>query len=468
MPSTGNRFTLEAMLANRKQKRAADLLVRRPVQGGSLPLSFGQQRLWFLDQLIPGSSEHVISLGWRLHGELNVDALVSAFSGLVARHEVLRTRFVLGDNFETVQVLEEPWRVGIRVVDLSSVDDAVREARVHDVMDEESLAPFDLRSGRVLRVRLIRVAEFEHVLLACIHHIAADGWSVGVINNELSELYAGAVEGRAPVLPKLAVQYGDFAVWQRERLSGALLDQQLGYWRGRLEGLKPLELPADHPRPPQGTTRGDTVSFNIPEASVVALRALAARKRASLFMVMLAAFQAALSRWSGQFDVSTGIAVAGRTRTEFEGIVGFFVNTLVIRTDTAGNPSFDELLNRVKGSTLDAFDHQDLPFERLVEELAPERDISRNPLIQTIFAFHNLPDRQGGSWPRLFVEEFGIPMHAATFDMTINVNGQSDGSLACNLVYASELFDRATMERMSGYLRNLIAKAVEDPESPVA
>ncbi|MEK8146060.1 condensation domain-containing protein [Streptomyces sp. M10(2022)] len=300
----------------------------------------------------------------------------AAFSGLVARHEVLRTRFVMGEGGRPVQVVDRPGPVRMRLLDLSAAGD---EERLRQAVDAEALRGFDLAADALLRVALIRVSDDDHVLVLAMHHIVSDGWSIGVLARELSELYAAALDGRDAELPELPVQYADFALWQREWLQGEILDRQLGYWSKQLAGLEPFELATDHPRPPERTGKGASFAFDVPADLVAELRTLANTTGTSLYMVLLAAFDVLLGRYGRRDDVAVGTPIAGRNRAEIEGLIGFFVNTLVIRSDLSGNPRFEDLLARVKDTTLAAYDHQDLPFERLVEELAPERDLSRTP-----------------------------------------------------------------------------------------
>ncbi|MDL2082277.1 condensation domain-containing protein, partial [Streptomyces sp. GXMU-J15] len=326
----------------------------------------------------------------RVRGRLDVEALGAAFSGLVARHEVLRTRFVIGAGGEPVQIVDEPGPVRIRLIDLSGVHDPqARETRVRETADAEALKPFDLAADALLRVCLVRVSDEDHVLVLAMHHIVSDGWSIGVLTRELGELYAAAVEERDAKLPELPVQYADFAIWQRQWLQGDVLQRQLGYWRNQLAGLEPLELPTDHPRPAERTGKGASVEFDLPGDLTAGLRAVAAGTGTSLYMVLLAAFNILLGTYARRDDVAVGTPIAGRNRAEIEGLIGFFVNTLVIRADLSTSPTFKDLLAQIKDTTLAAYDHQDLPFERLVEELAPERDLSRTPLFQVMFILQN-------------------------------------------------------------------------------
>ena len=361
---------------------------------GPVPLSFAQQRLYFLAQVNPENPFYNVDTTLELRGRLDVRALHRAINEVVRRHEALRTRFGV-EHGAPMQVVAPSRTIRVAAYDLQALpvderaDEAVRLATV------EGRRPFDLATGPLLRVSLLRLAPDHHVLVLAMHHIIADGWSMGVLGRELGALYAAFSAGRASPLADLEVQYADFAVWQREWLAGPVLDEQLGYWRGALAGLAPLALPTDRPRPPVQTHAGRSVRFSVDAATAEGLHRVAREEGATLFMVLLAAFGVVLGRYAGQEDVAVGSPIANRNRTEIEGLIGFFVNTLVMRVDLSGDPSFAELVRRVREMALGAYAHQDLPFEKLVEELAPERDLARNPLFQVMFALQNAarPDR---------------------------------------------------------------------------
>ncbi|MEB3963537.1 condensation domain-containing protein, partial [Streptomyces kunmingensis] len=329
----------------------------------ALPLSFAQQRLWFLDKLTPGSAEYLVPFALRLRGELDADALGAAFTGLVARHEILRTRFVTDDSGRPSQMVDAPWSVTPVVHHVRSdagLED--RERTAQEVMEAEARRPFELDGGRLLRVDLVPVAQDDQYLLITLHHIVSDGWSAGILARELRELYAAALAGSEASLPGLPVQYADFAVWQREQLTGDFLETQLAYWRERLSGVPVLELPTDHGRPAEREgAAGDTVYFTLPAEVAEPLRRAAGRRGASLFMTLLSLFKIVLARYGRQDDIAVGTPIAGRNRAETEALLGFFVNTLVMRTDLSGDPTFTELIDRVKDTALGAYDHQDLP-----------------------------------------------------------------------------------------------------------
>ncbi|MGW6213146.1 amino acid adenylation domain-containing protein, partial [Streptomyces sp. NPDC055109] len=425
---------------------------------GPLPLSFAQQRLWFLDQLDPGRAEYVVPAGLRVTGPFAPDAFGAALTALVARHEILRTRFVADGTGRPVQIVEPPRDVAVEVHDARDLgDDAAL-----GILREAAGLPFDLAAGPLLRALAVRVAEEEWLLLVALHHIVSDGWSEGVLARELRELYGAAVTGREAGLVPLELQYADFAAWQRATLEGPELDGQAEYWRGRLAGLQPLELPTDRRRPAERSGRGDEVAFTVPAGTVDAARWMAAERGASLFMSLLAVFQLLMAEYSGQDDIAVGSPIAGRNRSETEDLIGFFVNTLVMRTDLSGDPSFGELLDRVKDTALGAYDHQDLPFERLVEELAPERDLSRTPLFQTMFVLQNTPDANAWGLPGLDVEPFAVRTEEAKFDLTLFLTERPGGSLDGKLVFAADLFDHATAARLAGHFTTLLEAVVSD------
>ncbi|WP_370218919.1 amino acid adenylation domain-containing protein [Kitasatospora sp. GAS1066B] len=462
--------SVQSRLLSRIRRRAtADRIARRDISG-PLPLSFAQQRLWFLDQLEPGGAEYLMPCALRITGTLDLDALEAALSGLVTRHEVLRTRFVADDTGQPAQLVEAPWPVSVTVHDLRTDGELTdRQAAARELLRNAASLPFELAAGRPLRADLVRMAQDEQYLLLTVHHIASDGWSQGILARELRALYAAALTGQAAELPEPAVQYADFALWQRQWLTGTTLERQLGYWRAQLAGIEPLELPTDHRRPARHGGSGDTVLFSVPAEVTERLKSAAASEGASLFMVLLGVFQLLLSKYSGQQDIAVGTPIAGRNRAEIEDVIGFFVNTLVLRTDLSGDPTFGELLARVKEAALGAYDHQDLPFERLVEELAPERDLSRNPLFQTMLVLQ-APESSGesadGGWglAGTRVEPVELKRGFAKFDLTLNLVESGDGLLAA-LEYRTDLFEPATMERLVGHFQTLLAGVAARPEA---
>ncbi|MET0396749.1 MAG: amino acid adenylation domain-containing protein, partial [Longimicrobiaceae bacterium] len=427
------------------------------------PPSFAQQRLWLVDQLEPGSAAYNMPFALRLRGALDAAALEAALDALVRRHEALRTVFAERDG-APVQVIHPPAPVALAVRDLRALPDAEREAEAERLAEEEALRPFDLERGPLLRSTLLRLGDEEHVLLFTLHHVVGDGWSIGVLVREVSALYGALARGEAPHLPELPVQYADFAVWQRAWLQGGVLEAQLAFWRDRLAGAPPLlELPTDRPRTPGQDPRAATHAFVLPAALTAELREVSRREGATLFMTVLAGWQALLGRYAGQDDVVVGTPIAGRTQRETEGLIGFFVNLLALRTDLGGDPAWGELLARVRETALGAYDHQDLPFERLVEELGVERSLTHAPLVQTTFALHRAAAE--GDRLRLGTLEtgsFGGGERVAKFDLDL-VFQEAGEALAGALVFRTALFEAATMARLAGHLEAVLEAMAADP-----
>jgi amino acid adenylation domain-containing protein len=446
--------------------RRSELPQLPPVQPAArpdaLPLSFAQERLWLVDRLQPGGSVYNVPLGLRLRGALDGDALERALGEIVRRHESLRTTFAERDG-APVQAIAPFAGFALPVDDLSPLDPAAREAEVRRRAREDAARPFDLAAGPLFRARLLRLRDDEHVLLINMHHVVTDGWSQGVLLRELSALY-GAFRGGAPSpLPELPIQYADYALWERGQLAGEALERHLAYWRERMAGAPGLlELPADHPRPPVQTYRGDQVPVALPAELLARLEALGRAEGATLYMVLLAAFQSLLSMYAGSDDVVVGTPVAGRTRRETEGLIGFFVNTVVIRTELDGDPRFREVLRRVRSATLGAYEHQELPFERLVAELQPERSLGHSPLFQVLFALQNA-DGSGGELPGLRTEPVQAEIGTAMFDLSLML-AADEGGLGGAMIYATDLFERATAERMLGHLARVLEQVAEDAE----
>ena len=432
---------------------------------GALPLSYGQERLWFLNRMEPESAFYNHPLAVRLEGALDARVLERALGEIVRRHEALRTTFPERDG-APVQVIAPFAGFTLPLEDLSALDEAAREAEVTRLVDGEAGRVFDLAAGPLCIARLLRLGEAEHVLLLSMHHIVTDGWSMPVLFRELWTLYDACREGRASPLPELAVQYADYAVWQRQQLRGAALERQLAYWRQQLAGAPPLlELPTDRPRPVMQSYRGGHEPVEMPAALLERLEALARAEGATLYMVLLAAFQVLLGRYAAADDVVVGSAIAGRTRREVEELIGFFVNTLVLRADLSGNPGFREVLRRVREATLGAYEHQELPFERLVEELQPERSLSHSPLFQVMFLVNMQRGEagEGGIRARSIEAQLGT----TKFDLTLALAPGADG-LRGELEYASDLFERGTMVRMLAHLQRVLEQVTEDPELPIS
>jgi amino acid adenylation domain-containing protein len=428
-----------------------------------LPLSFAQERLWFLHRMDPASTAYNLPIALRLEGALDVAALERALGEVVRRHEVLRTTFRGGED-DPVQVIAPFDGFTLPVEDLTRLDAEGREAAARRAADDDATHPFDLAAGPLFRARLLRLAEGDHALLLAMHHAVGDGWSTGVFFRELSALYGAYREGRGSPLADPPVQYADYAVWQRERLRGDALERQLAYWRERLAGVPELlELPTDRPRPAVVTHRGAYEPAALPAGLLERLRALARREGATLYMVLLGAFQLLLSKYAGTVDVVVGSPVAGRTRGEVEGLIGCFVNTLVLRTDLSGDPTFRALLQRVREGTLGAYEHQDVPFERLVEELRVERSLSRHPLVQVTFAVQDV-EGPGEALAELRIGPLQAELRVAKFDLTLSLAPGAAG-LRGGVEYSTDLFDRATARRIVRHLASVLEQVVREPDA---
>ncbi len=434
-------------------------------QGKKLPLSFAQQRLWFLNQLEPDSPSYNVPKFIRLRGSLDVRALEQTLNAIIARHEVLRTTFPTHDGIP-FQAVTEARSLLIAFIDLGEWRDADRNAELQRLLKAEAQQPFNLSADVMLRATLVRLGEEDHVLLLTMHHIASDGWSAGVLARELAAFYTSFTKGTPVSLPELPIQYADFSVWQQQWLQGEVLEKQLSYWKQRLANLQSLELPTDRPRPAEQTFHGAWRSFELSGALTDALHALSRGGEVTLFMTLLAAFQTLLHMYSGQDDIVIGSPIANRNRVETEGLIGFFVNTLVLRTDFSGNPSFRELLRRVRQVCVGAYAHQDVPFEKLVEELRIERDLSRNPLFQATFQLGNVPT-EAVSFPCIDVEYIEGENTTTKFDLslfTIEEGHQLKGSLG----YSTDLFDGATIDKMLCHFQKLLDCVVKNPDQLLA
>jgi amino acid adenylation domain-containing protein/non-ribosomal peptide synthase protein (TIGR01720 family) len=443
---------------------AAAPLVPAP-RGGELPLSFAQQRLWFLDQLEPGGVSYNVGAAVRLTGALDAEALRRSLREVVNRHEALRTTFVETGGQSRQQVASEV-EVPFEFQDLGLLPVAEREAETRRGAAAEMRRPFDLARGPLLRLKLLRLAADEHVMVVTMHHIISDGWSSGVLIRELAALYEAYSAGAKSPLAPLPVQYADYALWQRRLLTGEALAGELTYWRERLAGAPTvLELPTDRPRPPVFAHRGARHHFALGPELVRALTALGRQEGATLFMTLLAAYQTLLSRHSGQEDISVGSPIAGRTQVETEGLIGYFANTLVLRTDLSGDPTFRELLGRVRETSLGAYAHQDVPFEMLVERLQPERSLSHTPLFQAALTLQSSPAEplhvRGLALAPLEVES-----GTAKFDLLLTLEGEGE-SLRCFFEYNTDIFDGETIARMAGHFRTLLEGVVASPDDLV-
>ncbi|WP_409274914.1 non-ribosomal peptide synthase/polyketide synthase, partial [Pseudomonas sp. KCJK9111] len=438
-------------------------------QLNSLPLSFAQERQWFLWQLEPGSSASHIPTALRLRGHLDTQALQQAFDALVARHETLRTTFVMKDE-RPCQHVHGSLPIAIEPLHLpATLAPEHQHAQVQALIEQQIARPFDLEHGPLVRLGLLRVADDEHVLVMVQHHIVSDGWSMQVMVDELMQLYLGLVHGRAVQLPALPIQYADYAIWQRRWMEAGGSEQQLAYWREQLGAHQPvLELPTDRPRAAQPSLRGARFDLPIDKALSEALQALAQQQQVTLFMLLLASFQVLLHRYTGQTDIRVGVPNANRNRVETDRLLGFFVNTQVLRADVRGALAFPALLQQVKQTVLGAQAHQDLPFEQLVEALQPDRSLSHNPLFQVMYNHQRQGrDPRAQQVPGLDIEGLFWESHSASFDLTLDTVEGEDG-LWASLTYACDLFDAATIERLGGHWLTLLRGLVADPSRCVA
>ncbi|HSF43685.1 MAG TPA: amino acid adenylation domain-containing protein [Thermoanaerobaculia bacterium] len=434
---------------------------------GDLPLSFAQQRFWFLHQLAPDSPAYNSPKAVRLDGRLGVAALERTLGEVVRRHEVLRTTFPMVDG-RAVQRIAPAGRFRLPVVDLAGLAGPVREEESARLAREEARRPFDLARGPLLRSALLRLGEEEHTLFFTLHHIASDAWSLGVLMREVAALYSAFLEGRPSPLPELPVQYADVSCWQRRWLSGETLERELAYWRRQLGSEPPiLDLPTDRPRPAVPAFQGVRESFRLAEDLSVRLRELSRREGTTLFMPLLAGFQALLARYSGQDRILVGVPIAGRNRRETEDLIGCFLNMLVLGADLSGRPSFRELLAQVRRVSLEAYAHQDLPFEQLVEALAPERGTGRSPLFQVAFGLQNAP-RESFELPGLRMHAAGAQLESSRYDLTLWLyEGKGKDSLGVSWTYNAALFEAGTIERMHRHLETLLHEAVSRPDEPL-
>ena len=427
------------------------------------PTSFAQARLWFLDKLVPGNPFYNVSTALRLTGRLNLTALQQTFNEIVRRHEALRTTFVMVEG-QPMQAIAPTLTIPLTVIDLRNLESQERETQTQRLATQEAQRPFNLATGPLLRVTLLQLDEAEYVLLLNLHHIVADGWSIGVLIRELGVLYSGrdATLNVSTPLPELPIQYADFAEWQREWLVGFVLQTQIAYWQKQLDGISVLNLPKDRPRPAVPTYRGARQFLELPQSLNQALVALSHQEGVTLFMTLLAAFQTLLYRYTQQEDIVVGSPIANRNRREVEGLIGFFVNSLVLRTYFGGNPTFQELLSRVREVTLAAYAHQDLPFEKLVEELHPQRDLSYHPLFQVAIALQNTPI-EVLELPGLRLSLFENECKSAKQDLEFHL-WQDLESLKAQVVYSTDLFDDTTITRMLGHFQTLLESIVANPQ----
>ncbi|MDZ7960513.1 MAG: amino acid adenylation domain-containing protein [Aulosira sp. DedQUE10] len=443
------------------------------------PASFAQQRLWFLDQLNPGNTIYNIPTAIRLTGSLNLVALEQTFNEIVRRHEVLRTTLTVLDG-QPLQVISPSLTIPLNVLELQHLPIDKREAEAKRIISKEIENPFDLSSGPLLRVMLLVLSQTEHILLLNMHHIICDDWSIGVLIRELSVIYTAFAQNQLAPLLELPLQYADFAHWQREWLQGEVLETQLAYWRQQLNGISMLDLPTDKKRTNIQSYQGAIEFLELPPQLTNALEALSQREGITLFMTLLAGFQTLIYRYSHQEDITVGSPIANRNRSEVEGLIGFFVNSLVLRTNLSGNPTFKELLGRVRDVTLGAYSHQDLPFEKLVEELHPERNLSHHPLFQVVFGFQNAP-MSALELPELVPSFINIDLQKTRFDLELHLwkcsedfrslwggKWQLSEGIRGVMAYNTDLFEKATITRMLEHFKVLLSSIVKNPDQRIA
>jgi aspartate racemase len=467
--SPAKRALLELRLMKKRPAGTAKRAIPRRVNDEPAPLSYNQQGLWVLNQLMPGSSLYHTPMAVRLTGVLDSTALECALNSIVSRHDALRTTFTTLDGTPS-QVVAPEVTLALPLIDLSGEAEAEREAAAQRLLQHESRRPFDLSQGPLIRSLLVRLSDEEHILLVTMHHIVTDGWSIGIFQRELSALYQAAFTGEASTLPELPIQYPDYSSWQRRWFAGELYESQLSYWKKQFDPLpRGLELPADHPRPnvqAHRAFRGAHHTLCLPQQLTTDLKTLSQKQGVTLFMTLLAAYKVVLHRYSGEDDIVVGTPMAGRQMPETEHLIGLFINTLPLRTSLAGDPSFSEVLGRVKESALGAFAHQDLPFERMVKELQPERTLARNPLFQVMFVLQSeeiLPLE----FPGLAAEHFRIGNTMANFDLTLDVV-ERDGQLLCLFESNADLFESETIARLMGHFRTLLEGAVANPAQKIS
>jgi amino acid adenylation domain-containing protein len=438
----------------------------RKTEAALLPLSYAQQRLWFIEELTPGRTVYHIPVAVRIQGSLDLQALERVFNAIVHRHESLRTHFGVVDG-EPHQIIEPPSSLRLPVLDLNSIAEDERENEALRITLEEIQTPFDLKQGPLFRVKLLGLAEDDFVLVAAMHHIVSDGWSLGVLMREVSALYEAFSAGRPSPLPELPVQYADYAAWQRKWLQGKVLEKQISYWKQQLAEAETLDLPMDKAkaRPALASNRGAAEIVALTPEVTEGLRKVGRRHGTTMYMTVLAAFQVLLARYSGQRDIAVGSPVAGRRRSELEGLIGFFINTLVLRSRISGGMTFSQLLGQVRETTLQAYAHQDVPFEKLVEVLQPERDLSRTPLFQVMFVLQNAP-QSGLTLGKAKLASFPLGGNTAKFDLTLNL-GEVESGLQGGLNYNTDLFTEAGAKRMLGHWHGLLSSLIAEPERPI-
>jgi amino acid adenylation domain-containing protein len=431
----------------------------------AFPASFAQQRLWFLDQLDAGTAAYNLPRAFQIVGPLDVDVLTRAFRTVVSRHAPLRTIFDWVDG-EARQIVLSELNVNIPVLDLSDLPQEEREAEALRIVCEEGKKPFNLSEGPLLRVCLVRLQPDRHTLVLVMHHIVTDGWSISILFREVTTSYAAFITNQTPDLPEISIQYAEYAQWQREHMSGALLASEIEHWKNKLDGAQTLlDLPTDLPRPATHSWRGSGERVTLDRTNLVKLKALAQAESSTLFMVSMAAFQALLWRYTNQESILVGTPVAARNEVEIENMIALFVNTLVFRADFKDNLTFRNLIRQVRSFALEAYSHQDVPFEKLVEELVPQRSLDIHPLFQVMFTFQNIP-KQIFEIPGLTIKEMAFEAGIAKFDLSAEV--WDDGEFHCQFEYNTDIFERSTIQRMLRHFEKLVNSALENPDLPIA
>ncbi len=427
----------------------------------AFPTSFGQQRLWFLDQVSSGTTAYNLARALRLTGSLDHAALTKALQTIISRHEPLRTVFASVED-EVRQIVLSTRTFDLPLSDISEIPIGQREETALLIAGEEAGKPFDLSKGPLLRAKLLRLSTEDHILVLVIHHIISDGWSMNLLFQEMGELYGSIVASKQPQLPRLNLQYSDYSRWQRAFVAGDFLAGEIDYWKNKLQGAETiLQLPTDHPRPVTHSGRGKSVHFNLSEETNNRLKALTKSENATLFMALLSVFQVLMGRYTNQDNVLIGTPTAGRNDVELENLIGFFVNTLILRADLDPKSSFRQLLQQTRANTLEALAHQDTPFEKLVEALEPDRSLNRNPLFQAMFVLQNAPKVEV-ELPGLSMQEIEFESGIAKFDLSLEV--VDFGDLYCTFEYDADLFEECTIRRMAGHFEKLVEAVVAAPD----
>jgi hypothetical protein len=458
-----------ALLAQRlmvdRQAMRPPVICRRAETGSRPPLSFGQQRLWFLHHLDPSSSLYNDPAAFRFKGKLEVSVVAQVLNEVNRRHEALRTTIAAIDA-ELVQVIAPPQWLALPIIDLTRLPGDRRQCETERCIDREARRRFDLSQGPLWRAGLIKLADDEHVLFITMHHIITDGWSTGILIQEVKTLYEAFRAGRPSPLAELAIQYADYAVWQREWMQGGVLEAKLQYWRKQLEGGKATRLPTDQLRPTEQTFRGAAWQFSLPSDLSAGLVELSKRESTTLFMTLLAAFKALLYRYTGQADIVVGTSVANRDHKELEDVIGFFVNTIALRTDLSGDPTFRELLCRVRDVALEGYTHQDFPFEKLVDAVVHERSLSHSPLFQVMFILQNLslPDLE---LPGLTLSLLEVEKGMTEFDLVLTMT-EGDQGLTGLIRYNPDLFEASRMSSLAWHYETLLRSIVSDADKPIS